>query len=318
MAMPVFRPATLDDAALAADICTASFPRLPEDPVMMRFRWETALETWTRKRFIAEIDGQPVSYLLFEHGPWAQLPDRDCSVEAYLDRAVMTVELQTLLLEWIEEQAVADGARRLTSYAGVEEHELLESLRRLGYEKEREDRVWELDLTKHGSRLLKAAQVGEQAMKGIGIRLTTMADWDDPHRWRKLHELNEMTVQDVPHSKPILPQPFENFVKRMEAPDRPHDRLWIAVDRDRVVAFSFLRYPPVRGHVWTGYTCSHRDYRGRGIARATKLQTLRQAIELGIPVVGTDNDSENAPMLHINEKLGYHQAPGWIQHLKRV
>ena len=81
---------------------------------------------------------------------------------------------------------------------------------------------------------------------------------------------------------------------------------------------SFLRFPPVRGHVWTGFTCSHPDYRGRGIARAVKLQSLAQAIELGIPSVRTGNDSENAPMLHINEALGYHSRPGFASFVKRV
>jgi GNAT superfamily N-acetyltransferase len=70
--------------------------------------------------------------------------------------------------------------------------------------------------------------------------------------------------------------------------------------------------------VWTGYTCSHPDYRGRGIAWAVKLQSLAQAIELGIPFVRTANDSENAPMLHINETLGYYSRPGFNSFEKRV
>jgi GNAT superfamily N-acetyltransferase len=70
--------------------------------------------------------------------------------------------------------------------------------------------------------------------------------------------------------------------------------------------------------VWTGFTCTHPDYRGRGIARAVKLQSLAQAIELGIPSVRTGNDSENAPMLHINETLGYDPLPGYISLVKRV
>ena len=81
---------------------------------------------------------------------------------------------------------------------------------------------------------------------------------------------------------------------------------------------SFLKFPPVRGTIWTGYTCCHPDYRGRGIAQAVKLQSLAQAAELGVPLVCTDNDSENAPMLHINERLGYVRRPGFVEHHKRV
>ncbi len=81
---------------------------------------------------------------------------------------------------------------------------------------------------------------------------------------------------------------------------------------------SYLKFPPVRGTIWTGYTCTHPDYRGRGIARAVKLQSLAQAAQLGVPVLRTDNDAENAPMLHINESLGYVRRPGWVEHHKRV
>jgi RimJ/RimL family protein N-acetyltransferase len=81
---------------------------------------------------------------------------------------------------------------------------------------------------------------------------------------------------------------------------------------------SYLKFPPVRGTVWTGFTCTDADHRGRGVARAVKLQSLAQAVELGVPVVRTDNDAENAPMLHINESLGYVRKPGWVEHHKRV
>jgi hypothetical protein len=37
--------------------------------------------------------------------------------------------------------------------------------------------------------------------------------------------------------------------------------------------------------------------------------TLVQAIDLGVTRVRTDNDSGNAPILHLNEELGYRQVP---------
>ena len=54
------------------------------------------------------------------------------------------------------------------------------------------------------------------------------------------------------------------------------------------------------------------------LGRAVKLQSLAQAIALGVPYVYTDNDSENAPMVHINERLGYGPRPGLVGLLKRV
>jgi GNAT superfamily N-acetyltransferase len=318
MSLPVFRPATIDDAELAADLATAALPRLPEDPILTRLRWANPRPGWSYARFIAEVDGHSVASLAGEHGPWDQLPDRDAEFVVYLDRAVMSIELLTLLAEWIEERCVADGARTLTTYAAVDEPELQEVLGRLGYVREREEKMWELDLVKHGQRLKQEAEVAAAAMRAAGVRLTTMGDWGDPDAMRKLHKLDELTVQDIPHSRPILPEDFEHFATRMSFPDRPADRQWIAVQEGRPVALSYLKYPPVRGHVWTGYTCTHPGFRGRGIARAIKLQSIKQAIELGIPNIGTDNDAENAPMLHINEKLGYDRAPGWFQFAKAI
>ena len=66
----------------------------------------------------------------------------------------------------------------------------------------------------------------------------------------------------------------------------------------------------------TAFTATARAFRGRGIAQAVKLESLAQAIELGIERVRTSNDARNAPMLHINDALGYVALPRWVEHLK--
>jgi RimJ/RimL family protein N-acetyltransferase len=312
------RPATLDDAELATDIMAATYPALAHDPVVMRLRWENMRAGFSAGRFIGELDGRPIAFLAWIHGPWEKLPGRHCEVEVWLDRAAMDRDLLRSMWTWIADRAVADGALLLLAYAAEDELEALDVLAELGYARERLERVWELDLATHGPRLVKEAAEARTTMSGEGIALTTLAAWNDPTKQQKLYELNERTVQDIPHTLPIIPETLADFEKRLKAPDRPHDRFWVAHNEQGPVAMSYLKYPPVRGTVWTGYTCSHPDFRGRGIARAVKLQTLAQAVELGVPFVYTDNDSQNAPMLHINETLGYQRRPGFVEHHKRV
>lgn len=313
-----YRPATLDDAELASDLMSLAYPAMVHDPVLTRFRWEHTRTGYEVGRFIAEREGKPVGFLAWLHGPWAKLPDRHCEVEAWLDRAHLDVRLLAAMWSWIGERAVEQGSRLLLAYCAEDEPEMLASLAGLGYRRERVEKVWQLDLREHGPRLVEEAETARDRMDREGLRLTTVAEWHDEDKLRKLHRLNERAIQDVPHSLPIVPELFDDFVKRIEAPDRRLDRWWLAVDGDRPVAMSYLKFPPVRGTIWTGFTCTDREYRGRGIARAVKLQSLAQAAELGVDVVQTDNDSENAPMLHINETLGYVRRPGWVEHHKRV
>ena len=318
MKTPTIRPASLQDAALAADLMTAAYPTEPEDPVMTEHRWANDRADYTFGRYIVELDGKPVAYLGWAHGPWDKLPERNCYVDVYLDAAHMDDELLVYLWNWLEEEVAREGAWTLNAFAAEEETHMKEVLAQIGYERDREDRVWDLNLETHGARLASEAAAARTAMEEQGIKLTTVSDWNDPQRFEKLHRLNDETRQDIPSSTPILPQPFDYFMSRLMAPGHSLDRTWIALDGDEPVALSLLIYPPVRGNVWTGYTCCARSHRGRGIARAVKLQTLDQAIQLGVTHVRTDNDFENAPMLHINETLGYESLPGYVGFVKRL
>ena len=64
------------------------------------------------------------------------------------------------------------------------------------------------------------------------------------------------------------------------------------------------------------HTGVDRAYRGRGLALATKLVALRRAREWGAAYARTNNDSQNAPILAVNRKLGYTPHPGYYKLLK--
>jgi len=315
---PTFRPTTLDDSELAADLMTRLPGAFVVDPVLTRYRWAHPRQDWTYVGFITEMSRKPIAFVHWMHGPPEQDPQRHCEVVVALDRSRLEVDLLTDLWRWATEQATAGGSQMLEAYAAEDEPEMLEALGRVGYGRDRLEKVWELDLGLHGARLVGEAEQERAQAERAGYELTTVARWDAQMRFEALHSLDSLTRKDIPTTFPILPETFENFMDRLRSPDRPHDKWWIAVRDGNPVAMSYLRFPPVRGQVWTGYTCCHPDHRGRGIARAVKLQSLAQAVALGVPYVYTDNDSENAPMLHINERLGYGPRPGLIALLKRV
>lgn len=313
-----YRPAGLDDAELASDLMSAAYPAITQDPLMLRYRWKYPRSGFESRRFIAERERMPIGFVSWIHGPWAQVPDRHCEIEVWLDRKELDPGLLISMWQWISDRAIAEDSSLLLAYCGEDEPEMLESLACLDFKRERLEKVWELDLLRHGSRLVAEAEEIKETMSRQGILLASLAQWHDSEKLRKLHELDWLTRRDIPTSVPVVQESLEDFVRRTNGPDRPADRYWVALDGDRPVALSYLRFPPVRGTIWTGYTCSHADYRGRGIARAVKLQSLAQAVELGVPLVMTDNDAENAPMLHINERLGYVRRPGFVEHHKRV
>jgi mycothiol synthase len=316
--MATFRPATMDDAELAADVMTASYPDLPEDPVITRYRWEHPRHEWSTARFVAELEGRVVAFVGWSHRPWEQSATRLCHVEVSLDKASLDLELLVSLWTWVSDAGAAEGARLLEAYAVEDEPEVLEALDRLGYERDRTEKVWELDLQAHGPRLVAEARDARAKAQAAGVEMVTLAGWSDPDALRMLYVLSETTHQDVPTTYELPAESYENFVERVSSPDKPPDRFWVARAGHRPVAMSFLRFPPARGHVWTGYTCSDREFRGRGLARGVKLQTLAQAVELGVPRVLTGNDAENAAMLHINKRLGYDRRPGFVSLIKRV
>ena len=130
--------------------------------------------------------------------------------------------------------------------------------------------------------------------------------------------LSEEAGDDVPTTVPRVPEAMEAYVRWANAPEVHRDRFWIARVGDGVVGVSVLAYPPVRGIVGTNWTATARSVRGRGVARALKCETVAQAIALGVDRVRTGNDAANAPILHLNETMGYRLIAGGIAFLKPV
>ena len=300
------RTATLADVERVAELENAVTPDDPRDPALLAFWWTHEPGAETTMRWLAERDGVVIMYVSGIHGKLREgarfgsirvriRPD-DWSDAEYLE-GVNRAE------GWLRTEGVE------TSFARIREdlERDIRMLTSLGYREIRRSRVWHLDLAQGRDRLLAGATKTRAEMSRQGVRLLTLDQDSDPDKLQKLYALDLEASDDVPKTVPWPVPPFEEWSRlRFEHPAHRQDRMWIAREGDAIVGMSFLAYPlRVGGIPWTSFTATARSVRGRGIARALKYETIAQAIALGIALVRTDNDSENAPILHLNAEMGY-------------
>jgi hypothetical protein len=290
----VFRPATLDDAAFAADVATAMRPDEPEDPASWRHWWATDDPAWTNERFVVLRGDGAIGYARHNHAPWDQMTKRYGRIGFELLPDERTDAQLATMFDVIEERARSSGTRIFATYAREDDEWLARWSVSRGYREERSSKAWELDLIAQRRKLEEMAAESRAKMRAAGIAIETIDQDRDAAKFHKIHEMSEEAASDVPTTIPHVRQSFEVFARWFEAPTVRLDRMWIAREGDDIVGISVLSYPPTRGNVWTDWTGTGRKARGRGVARTLKLETVMQAIALGVASARTENDGENA------------------------
>jgi GNAT superfamily N-acetyltransferase len=135
----------------------------------------------------------------------------------------------------------------------------------------------------------------------LGVDLRPLAELEP----RQVYELDAEAMLDVPGEVAMDNVAFEQWLEDYwRHPDTDLEASVAAVIDDRPVAFSHLRVAP-GGRAVTDMTGTLREYRGRGLALLAKRATLVNAARRGVELVSTENDEANAPMLRVNERLGY-------------
>lgn len=152
-----------------------------------------------------------------------------------------------------------------------------------------------------------------ERIEGQGLRLAAFSEFGDNDASRtRLFDLVKTVAQDIPYPDVQPNFTYEDMVKYFGAPGYRPDALFVAVDRDRWVGFSGIHCPEGRPG-YTVLTGTLRDYRGRGIATALKLATIEFAQRHGIPALRTNNDTVNAAMLAVNDRLGYRRLAARVR-----
>jgi GNAT superfamily N-acetyltransferase len=152
-----------------------------------------------------------------------------------------------------------------------------------------------------------AAVVERVAQSGITF-LGFMGRPPEPYL-RGFWAVDNATTHDVPgYGDATLPT-YERWLADVE-PYFPRSYVQFALDGDEVIGISTLEISADGTAANTGMTGVLREYRGRNIALALKLQTIAEAKRLGLKLMRTNNDPDNPPMLAVNRKLGYVFIPG--------
>jgi GNAT superfamily N-acetyltransferase len=213
----------------------------------------------------------------------------------------------TLLVRAAEERLGALGATRLHTWvldapanrAFAEKH---------GYRAARTAHFLRLDLANGALPPL--------AEPPPGVELRTAADFaDDP---RPLFELDAETLLDEPSD---VDREFTDYEAWLEEtwnhPLLSRELTSVAVVDGRPAAFSAARTDGGTGY-GTVMTGTARAFRGRGLAKLAKNDSLHRARAAGFTEAFTGNDSGNGPMLAINKWFGYEICATEVKYLREL
>lgn len=221
-----------------------------------------------------------------------------------------------LLADAVERTALDLGATWFDSHVRDNDPESLAFAQRRGYKVNEHLFDSVLDLTTFDESRFAGAI--EQAQAG-GIRFFTYAEVAGEAAAHKLYDLSRATLSDTPGAEEEVFPPFDLWQAGFLAvPSTRLDCILIAAEGDQWAGFTLVVPNPANGSMYNGGTGVSRAYRGRGLALALKLLSIRKARELGAPYMRTDNHAKNAPMLAVNRKLGYVPRPGTYQLQKRL
>lgn len=148
-----------------------------------------------------------------------------------------------------------------------------------------------------------------------GIHFFTVADMGNTlEAQQRLYDLNARVSMDVPGSDEAFQgfMPFEVYRATVCAASWYRaDGQIIAAAGDAWIGLAAVGYFAQTQSMYHMITGVDRAYRGRGLAQALKVLSIRCARSYGAKYIRTNNDSQNAPMLAINRKFGYLPEPGY-------
>jgi GNAT superfamily N-acetyltransferase len=157
-------------------------------------------------------------------------------------------------------------------------------------------------------------------VRGSGITLKTIdeildgrdGESRDPFI-RALYAAETPMWEDIPWATPTPHWPYDRFRQMgFESGQMLADVSIVAYDGETIAGFTMTgKRHPRDGYTWM--TGVGRDYRGRGLATAIKVEALSRAKANRLRAMLTTNDEPNKAMREVNAKLGYRTLPAHVQ-----
>jgi RimJ/RimL family protein N-acetyltransferase len=177
-------------------------------------------------------------------------------------------------------------------------------------------RMWESRLDLGTVDLSKLPDRTERLLTD-GLRFTTAAaeGIQRPEVRAGLHRLHVASAADIPRLGEYTPHPFEVFAaNHLDAPEVIPEAIFLAAAGNEFVGMSsLLRSAALPDTLGVAYTGTDPRFRRRGLALELKRRAVAYARAHGYRYLVTGNDSRNAAMWAINEKIGFRRAMTWIQ-----
>ena len=139
-----------------------------------------------------------------------------------------------------------------------------------------------------------------------GVELVSWQDTDSLERRQELHQVFELVRLDMPRSEAPTRITFEFFNENIVADSETLLELsFYALQHNQIIGFTGCFKGAHDGWIDQWVTATTAAARGQGIATALKKKQIELAQQAGFSTIRTDNDTRNAAMLAINDKLGF-------------
>jgi GNAT superfamily N-acetyltransferase len=310
---PGIRPFTAEDYEAVVAVNNAAFPEYPGSVEEWRFWDENRDPKCEFARWVAEQDGTVVGYIQHMQLIWMYHP-RKFMLEGAVHPEYWGQGIGTALYDQVLAGLARFDPLVVRLHVREDRDQAMRFLDKRGYKEEM--RAWE-------SRLDVAAfdpgpyEGAEERMRAAGLTIKTFRELEaDAGRNEKLCELENTLSRDVPQPDEHTDVTLEQFMVRLSTPNLLPDAFFVALDGDHYVGLSALWNNQGSDDLYNGLTGVRREYRRKGIALALKLRGIAWARAQGRRTIKTWNESNNRPMLSINERLGFVRQPAWLNMVK--